>query len=98
MRAKTSLSRNRENATATNPTIRFVPNNRAKLKPLAEPAMKTKAATERFIDTGCLVNRDKTKENRPVVIQVMKNQLLASGASTPNWVSTPTWTVSPTKM
>ena len=60
--------------------------------------MKTKAATERFIDTGCLVNRDKTKENRPVVIQVMKNQLLASGASTPNWVSTPTWTVSPTKM
>jgi hypothetical protein len=30
--------------------------------------MKTKAATERFIDTGCLVNRDKTKENRPVVI------------------------------
>ena len=54
------------------------------MKPLAEPAMKTIAAMERLIDTGCRVNSDNAKENKPVVIQVMKNQLLASGALTPH--------------
>ena len=79
MRAKVSVRRSREIATATTPTTRLAPNIWGRLSPLANPAMKTKAAIERFMETGCLVNRDRPKENGPVVIQVMKNQLLASG-------------------
>jgi len=67
---------------AASPTIRFAPSICARPNPLAEPAIKTKAEVDKFIDTGYLVKRDRHRENRLVVIQVMKNQLLASWALT----------------
>ena len=77
-RAKASVSRSAERPIATIPTTRFAPSICGKLNPPAAPARKMITGIDRFVETGCLVNRARPRENTPVVIHVMKNQRLDS--------------------
>ena len=65
-------------STAAIPTARFAPNVSGSVNPPAAPAKNIKAGIDRLIDRGNRVANATIRENIPVVIQVIKNQLLAS--------------------